>query len=118
MEQEENGKIRDDVDWDGFLGRMHLKKAETARLIGAAPAMITDWMSGKSQPSRKYLKKLGMIGMTAQEMFGEEAGNELVKNSMDTEQNAAKLDSFVKSKEFRDSVEKILIEINSGGHKQ
>lgn len=43
--------------------------------------MITEWIKGKSLPTYKYLKKLSDIGMTAQEMFGEEIGNKLVQNS-------------------------------------
>lgn len=70
-----------ELDWKKFLTRKGLKNSEAARLIGAAPAMITEWIKGKSLPTYKYLKKLSDIGMTAQEMFGEEIGNKLVQNS-------------------------------------
>lgn len=81
MEKEQNEK-KDTVDWKGFLDRKRINKSEVARLLGAAPAMMTEWGKGKSDPSRKYLKKLCEIGMTAQEMFGKEAGDKLVKNSV------------------------------------
>jgi hypothetical protein len=116
VEQEKDEKIRDDLDWDGFLNRKRLRKSDAARLIGAAPAMMTDWMNGKSQPSRKYLKRLCMAGMTAQEMFGDEAGNELVRNSVDMKQENAGTGTIFDSPEFRESVEKILLEINSHGN--
>ena len=112
METEETDKMpKEDLDWEGFLKRMGLKKAETARLIGAAPAMMTDWIGGKNQPSWKYLKRLGMAGMTAQEMFGEEAGNALVRNSIDvkagSQESALDLDTTIRREVF-----KILGEIN------
>ena len=113
MEHENDEIFRDDLDWDGFLKRKHLRKSDAARLIGAAPAMMTDWIGGKSQPSRKYLKRLCMAGMTAQEMFGDEAGNELVRNSVDMKQEKAGTGTIFDSPEFRESVEKILQEINS-----
>ena len=70
-----------ELDWKKFLTRKGLKNSEAARLIGAAPAMITEWIKGKSLPTYKYLKKLSDVGMTAQEMFGEEIGTKLVQNS-------------------------------------
>ena len=81
MEKEENGDLKDDLNWEVFLDRKRLKKSEAARLIGAAPAMMTDWVNRETYPSHKYLKKLCLIGMTAQEMFGKEAGDALIKNS-------------------------------------
>ena len=71
----------DNVDWTGFLDRKGLSKSEAARLLGAAPAMMTEWIKGKANPTYKYLKKLCEIGMTAQEMFGEESGAKLLSNS-------------------------------------
>lgn len=82
MEKEENNKNNDDLDWEGFLERMRLKKSEAARLIGAAPAMMTDWIKRETYPSHKYLKMLCLNGMTAQEMFGKEAGDKLIENSL------------------------------------
>lgn len=61
---------------------MNLTKAKLARLVGAAPPIVTGWMNGKNEPGRKYLKRLCAIGMTAYEMFGDEAGKTLVDNSM------------------------------------
>lgn len=71
-----------DIDWSGFLKRNGLTKAEMARLLGAAPAMVTGWMKGKNQPGHKYLGRLCMIGMTAYEMFVDQIGKELVDNSL------------------------------------
>lgn len=72
----------DNVDWTKFLERKRISKSDAARLLGAAPAMVTEWIKGKNNPTHKYLKRLCMAGMTAQEMFGKEAGDELVRNSM------------------------------------
>ena len=107
--------MKDDLDWDGFLERKRLKKSEAARLIGAAPAMMTDWMNGKTQPSRKYLKKLCEAGMTAQEMFGEEAGNTLIRNSVDVKSESAESAKSLDSDAIRSEVLKILDEINMQG---
>lgn len=71
----------ENLNWISFLERKGLSKSDAARLLGAAPAMMTEWMKGKANPTYKYLKKLCKIGMTAQEMFGDELGGELVKNS-------------------------------------
>lgn len=63
----------DNVDWTKFLERKRISKSDAARLLGAAPAMVTEWIKGKNNPTHKYLKRLCMAGMTAQEMFGEDS---------------------------------------------
>ena len=82
-----------DIDWDKFLDRMRLNKSDAARKLGAAPAMMTGWLKGKNNPGYDYLKKLCKVGMTAQEMFGDEIGSELVKNSSPQELKSDVFDS-------------------------
>ena len=79
---------------------------------GVAPAMITEWMKGKSLPAYKYLKKLCDIGMTAKEMFGEESGGTLVKNS--TSQTVPIPNGF-DTPEFREGVAAALADMKAKG---
>lgn len=71
----------EDIDWAKFLGRKSVSKSEVARQLGVPPAMVTEWAKGKANPTYKYLKRLADIGMTAQEMFGDETAGTLIKNS-------------------------------------
>lgn len=97
----------DNVDWTKFLERKRISKSDAARLLGAAPAMVTEWIKGKNNPTHKYLKRLCMAGMTAQEMFGVEAGDELVRNSM----NSRIIPSDYNTPGFREAVMNIFAEI-------
>lgn len=115
METEETEKMKDNLDWKGFLERTGMKKSEIARCIGAAPAMITDWTKGKNQPSWIYLRNLGKVGMTAQEMFGEEIGNSIVRNSIDIKAEGIKSLDILKTPEFRNSVLEILRATTTSG---
>lgn len=72
--------MANNIDWDKFLERTKMSKSDAARKLGAAPAMMTGWLNGKN-PGYAYLRKLCEVGMTAQEMFGEKAGDALVRNS-------------------------------------
>ena len=105
-----------ELDWKKFLTRKGLKNSEAARLIGAAPAMITEWIKGKSLPTYKYLKKLSDIGMTAQEMFGEEIGTKLVQNSSATPpaENSS-TNSFMETPEFKAKLAQSIKELKAKG---
>ena len=99
----------DNIDWDKFLQRKGLSKSDAARKLGAAPAMVTDWMKKNVSPTYKYLQKLGEIGMTAQEMFGERIGDMLVSNSM----TPTSVPPEFNTPEFRDTVRAIFEEIQA-----
>lgn len=71
----------DSFDFAKFVSRRKLKQREVAAAIGASTGLIGIWATGRSVPSYEKLAKLIELGMTAQEMFGEELGNLLVKNS-------------------------------------
>ena len=115
MDNEENDNLKDDLNWEVFLDRKRLKKSEAARLIGAAPAMMTDWVNRETYPSHKYLKRLCMIGMTAQEMFGKEAGDALVKNSSVTPEDnlPPEMQELLKHPDFVAGMKKAFSEIES-----
>lgn len=68
-------------DYAKFSFRSHLKLREVAEKTGASTSLVGNWNSGKAVPSYEKIAKLIEIGMTAQELFGEELGNLLVKNS-------------------------------------
>lgn len=111
---DKNDSVNDSVDWDGFLSRKRINKSEAARLLGAAPAMVTDWVKGKTEPSRKYLKRLCKIGMTAQEMFGKEAGGMLLENSVTGNDGQLSPDIY-KSVEFLEGVAKAIEDLKAKG---
>ena len=105
--------MSDKIEWKKFLDRKGLKKSQAARLIGAAPAMITEWMKEKSLPTYRYLKELANAGMTSQEMFGVEIGNKLVENSLENRRSFESEPIDYKSPEFQALVKKALIEIEA-----
>ena len=77
--------------------------------------MMTDWIKRKNYPSHKYLKALCMNGMTAQEMFGKEAGDALVKNSsaMATDELLGAREPIdYKNPQFQEAVQKALLYID------
>lgn len=103
------------VDWEKFIERKGINKSEVAKQLGAAPAMLTGWINGTNAPGFFYLQKLAKIGMTAQEMFGEEIGDAMVKNSIDSP--TALNPEFYDTPGFRDGVMKVLEEYRKGGGK-
>ena len=62
------------------MNRLGLKQQQAADLIGVSQATISNWCKGKT-PDYGTISKLITYGMTAQEIFGEKLGNELIKNS-------------------------------------
>lgn len=68
-----------------------MKQREVAEKIGASTGLVGNWAIGKAVPSYEKIAALIEIGFSAQELFGEELGEILVRNSttakaMDKEQ--------------------------------
>lgn len=68
-------------DYPKFSARKNFKLRDVAQKIGASVGLVGNWNSKVATPSYEKLAKLIELGMTAQEMFGEELGDLLVKNS-------------------------------------
>lgn len=71
------------MDIDSFLNRTNKRKADLLRDLGMNPksSLISAYISGASNPSYDVMLKLIELGITAQELFGEEIGSKLVQNS-------------------------------------
>lgn len=93
-------------DFNQFLNRKGLKQQQAADLIGVTQATISNWCKGKIPDYETFSKLIG-YGMTAQEMFGVEAGDELVRNSM----NSRIIPSDYNTPGFRAAVMNIFAEI-------
>lgn len=78
-------------DFAKFLYRNRLKLREVAEMTGASTSLVGNWNSGSAVPSYEKIGKLIEVGMTAQELFGQELGDLLVKNSS-TEKPVTKAD--------------------------
>lgn len=104
--------MEDGIAWEKFLDRKGIKKSKAAQLIGAAPAMITEWMKGKSSPSYMYIKKLCLAGMTADELFGKEAAEALLKNSKSVESVPK---DFSEADDFKKAVQDVFFELKKSG---
>lgn len=68
-------------DCTAFLARKKMKQRQLSALLEKDVSTIGCWCSGKNVPSYAMQMELIKLGVTAQEMFGEELGNLLVKNS-------------------------------------
>ncbi len=55
------------------------------------------WSSGRSIPGFEKMGKLIELGMTAQELFGKEIGDLLVKNSSNPESDRGEIMAAVKA---------------------
>ena len=67
-------------DFNKFMQRKGLKQQEAADLIGVTQATISNWCKGKT-PDLGTIERLIGFGITTQEIFGEELGDTLIKNS-------------------------------------
>lgn len=72
------------MDMKSFLNRKGMTKAELCRRLGIDPksSVVGAYEKGRSNPSFEICEKLIPLGITAQELFGEELGNTLVENSI------------------------------------
>lgn len=72
------------MDIKSFLRRNRMTKAELCRRLGVGPksSLLNAYEKGLSNPSFEICEKLIPLGITAQELFGEELGGTLVGNSI------------------------------------
>jgi transcriptional regulator with XRE-family HTH domain len=68
-------------DCEKFLSRMGWTRKELANRLGFKESAVGNWCTNSSTPNYATLAKLARLGITAQEMFGEKVGGQLVKNS-------------------------------------
>ena len=71
------------MDIEAFLNRTKRSKADLLRDLGRDPksSLISSYIAGRAYPPHDVMLKLIELGITAQELFGEEIGNKLVQNS-------------------------------------
>lgn len=84
-------------DYAQFAFRMRYKLREVASKVGASTSLVGNWNSGVAVPSYEKLASLVELGMTAQEMFGKEIGDLLVKNSSNPESDRGEIMAAVKA---------------------
>lgn len=66
-------------DCNSFLNRKGWKQRELAQRLNIGTSTVGMWCTGKSTPSYDVIVKLFKLGVTMEELFGEEIGK-LVKN--------------------------------------
>lgn len=99
----ENGKPI--FDCEKFLRRTGLGRDELARRLGFKnKSTIGNWCTGTSTPNYSTIVGLIENGITAEELFGPEAGMLLLRNSSVPEADP----SVYETQEFRDAVAKAL----------
>lgn len=84
-------------DYAQFAFRMRYKLREVASKVGASTSLVGNWNSGVAVPSYEKLASLVELGMTAQEMFGKEIGDLLVKNSSKPDSDRGEIMAAVKA---------------------
>ena len=62
-----------------------MRKADLCRVFGLDPksSLMSSYEKGRSDPSYDKCEKLIRLGITAQELFGEELGKILIENSLE-----------------------------------
>ena len=72
------------VDIKSFIERLGMRKADLCRALGMDPqsSLMSSYEKGRSDPSYDKCEKLIRLGITAQELFGEELGKILLENSL------------------------------------
>lgn len=73
--------MKHEFEFNKFLRRKNLKQKEAAAIVGVSMGLIGTWASKKSLPSYEKMLKLIECGITAKELFGDEAGKMLIANS-------------------------------------
>lgn len=94
-------------DFNKFMQRKGLKQQEAADLIGVSQATISNWCKGKT-PDLGTVERLIGFGITAQEIFGDELGDQLFKNSAVVPKPPA---SVYGDPEFKESLEELIVDI-------
>lgn len=94
-------------DCGKFISRVGLSRKELAFKLGLGESTVGNWCTGSSTPNYLTLAKMCELGLTAQEMFGSEIGDLLVKNSSE---NVPPPQVF-KDPEFKGSLEDMMVDI-------
>ncbi len=94
-------------DFNKFMQRKGLKQQEAADLVGVSQATISNWCKGKT-PDMGMIEKLIGFGITAQEIFGDELGDQLFRNSAVVSKSTA---SVYGDPEFKESLEELMVDI-------
>lgn len=110
------------VDIKSFIERLEMRKADLCRALGMDPqsSLMSSYEKGRSDPSYDKCEKLIRLGITAQELFGEELGTELLDNSLSVHSAARpeKTPIDYKDPEFQEQVRKAMLEIEEREKKQ
>lgn len=103
------------VDVKTFIERKGMTKADLCRELGidSKSSLMSSYEKGRSDPSYDKCEKLIRLGITAQELFGEKLGTELLDNSLSV-QSASRPEKTpidYKDPEFQEQVRKAMLEI-------
>ena len=104
-------------DFNKFLRRKNYKQKDAATAVGASMGLIGTWAAKKAVPSYEKIAKLINLGISAQELFGENLGAKLIQNSAPHAQDDAHHKNHepidYKSPEFQAIVEKAMLDIEA-----
>lgn len=99
------------VDIKSFIERKGMRKADLCRALGmdSTSSLMSSYEKGRSDPSYDKCEKLIRLGITVQELFGDELGNLLLENSLRAKPQSPLAD-FVNDPIFQESVKFIVEE--------
>lgn len=66
---------------DQFCERKGMSRKELAEQLGVTPAVICNYAKSKNYPTVNNIKQLISLGITIEELFGEEYGKKIRENS-------------------------------------
>ena len=98
------------VDIKSFIERKGMRKADLCRALGmdSTSSLMSSYEKGRSDPSYDKCEKLIRLGITVQELFGEELGNLLLENSLQVKPQSPPPE-FLNDPKFQEGV-KLLVE--------
>ena len=104
-----------DFNFNKFLHRKNFKQKDAAAAVGASMGLIGTWAAKKAVPSYEKMAKLIDVGITAQELFGEELGSKLIENSSvsSVEDLSPEMQELLKHPDFVAGMKKAFSEIES-----
>ena len=68
------------MDIHSFLERKKISQADLSRELKTTPGNVNRWVKGEGVPSWELCRKLLLIGMTVEELFGIEYGKNTPEN--------------------------------------
>ena len=90
---------------------------DLAGRLSIGTSTVGMWCTGKSFPKRPTIIKLIELGMNAREIFGEKAGDILVKNSiLANQEKLPHADAIINTPEFREELLKALKMLKDEGY--